>query len=77
MLIQMHEFLIDNIFVMFGGYVFQQTVGIPLRTNCVPFFLYMSCFEADFMQRLLIKREKIVRSLNLAVICVDDFLILR
>jgi hypothetical protein len=23
------EFLIDNIFVMFGGRVFQQTVGIP------------------------------------------------
>jgi len=72
MLIQMHEFLIDNIFVMFGGYVFQQTVGIPLRTNCVPFFLYMSCFEADFMQRLLKKK-----ALNLAVICVDGFLILR
>jgi hypothetical protein len=25
----MLEFLLDNIFVMFGGRVFQQTVGIP------------------------------------------------
>jgi hypothetical protein len=28
------EFLIDNIFAMFGGRVFQQTVGIPMGTNC-------------------------------------------
>jgi len=27
-IIEMVEFLIDNIFVMFGGYAFQQTVGI-------------------------------------------------
>jgi hypothetical protein len=26
----MLEFLIDNIFVIFGGRVFQQTVGIPI-----------------------------------------------
>ena len=29
----MLEFLIDNIFVMFGGRVFQQTVGIPRQTS--------------------------------------------
>jgi hypothetical protein len=32
----MLEFLIDNIFVFFGGRVFQQTVGIPMGTNCAP-----------------------------------------
>ena len=32
----MLEFLIDNIFAMFGGRVFQQTVGIPMDTNCAP-----------------------------------------
>ena len=53
--IQVLDFFIDNIFAMFGGYVFQHTVGFPMRTNCVPFFLYSSCFEADFMQRLLKK----------------------
>jgi hypothetical protein len=30
----MLEFLIDNIFVIFGGRVFQQTVGISMGTNC-------------------------------------------
>jgi hypothetical protein len=37
-------FLIDNIFVMFGGRVFQQTVGIPMCANYAPLlvglFLY-------------------------------------
>ena len=42
----MLEFLIENIFVMFGGRVFQQTVGIPMGTNCAPlladlFFLFV------------------------------------
>jgi hypothetical protein len=32
--ISMLEFLIDNIFVSFGGTLFQQVVGIPMDTNC-------------------------------------------
>jgi hypothetical protein len=38
--IQMHEVLIHNIFVMFVGFVFQQTVGIPMETNCAPLLSY-------------------------------------
>jgi hypothetical protein len=34
--ISMLEFLIDNIFVSFGGTLFQQVVGIPIGTNCAP-----------------------------------------
>jgi hypothetical protein len=30
----MLEFLIDNIFVSFGGALFQQVVGILMGTNC-------------------------------------------
>jgi hypothetical protein len=33
-IINMLEFLIDNIFVIFAGRVFQLTVGIPIGTNC-------------------------------------------
>ena len=33
---KMLEFLVDNIFVVFAGKVFQQTVGIPMGTNCAP-----------------------------------------
>ena len=34
-LIKMFKFVIDNIFVMFGGRVSQQKVGIPLGSNCI------------------------------------------
>jgi hypothetical protein len=33
---EMFEFLIDNIFLVFGNQIFQQTVGIPMGTNCAP-----------------------------------------
>ena len=32
----MLEFLVDNIFVVFAGKVFQQIIGIPMGTNCAP-----------------------------------------
>ena len=34
-IVKMLDFLID-IFVEFGGRVFQQSVGIPIVTNCAP-----------------------------------------
>ena len=40
----MLNWLIDNIYVVFGGQVFQQIIGIPMGTNCAPLladlFLY-------------------------------------
>ena len=70
-------FLIDNIFVMFGGRVFQQTVGIPMGTNCAPlladFFLYS--YEAHFIQGLLKKNEKkLARCFNFTFRYIDDVL---
>ena len=56
----MLEFLIDNIFAMFGGRVFQQTVNIPLGTNCAPLHadLFLYSYEADFIKGPLKKNEK-------------------
>ena len=34
--IKIQEYLIDNIFVEFGWRIFQQTIGIPMGTNCAP-----------------------------------------
>ena len=55
----MLDFLIDNIFVTFGGRVFQQIVVILIETNCAPlladFFLYY--YEADFIHALLRKKD--------------------
>ena len=73
----MLKFVIDNIhvFVIFGGRVFQQTVGIPMGTSCAPlladFFLYS--YEADFIQELLKQNEKKrARSFNFTVHYTDD-----
>ena len=71
----MLEFLIDNIFAMFGGRVFQQTVGIPMGTNCAPLLanLFLYSYEADFIQGLLKKNEKkLARSFNFTFRYIDD-----
>ena len=48
----MIDFVIDNIFVMFGKRVVHQTVGIHMGTNCVPLLadLFLYSYEADFTQ---------------------------
>lgn len=33
---KMLEFLIDNVYLVFGNQVFQQSAGIPMSTNCAP-----------------------------------------
>ena len=50
----MLNFLIDNIFVQFGGDIYQQTVGIPMGTNCAPLLadLFLYSFESNFIQGL-------------------------
>ena len=76
----MLDFLIDNIFVMFGGGVFQQIVGIPMATNCAPLLddLFLYSYEADFIQGLLKKNEnKLARYFNLMFRYIDDILSLK
>ena len=73
----MLDFLIDNIFVTFGGRVFQQTVGIPMGTNCAPLLadLFLYYYEADFMQELLRKKDKkLAISFNSTFRYIDDVL---
>ena len=63
----MLEFLIDSIFVIFGGRVFQQAVGISMGTNCTPHLadLLLYSYEADFIPGLLQKTEiNVARSFN-------------
>jgi hypothetical protein len=73
----MLEFLIENKFVMFGGRVFQQTVGIPMGTNCAPLLadLFLYSYEEDFTQGLLKKNgKKLARSFNITFRYIDDVL---
>ena len=59
-IVRMLEFLIDNIFVEFGGLVFQQTIGIPMGTNCAPLLadLFLYSYEAEFIQGLVQNKQK-------------------
>jgi len=51
-IVNMINFLIDNISIEFGGRIFQQTVGIPMGTNCAPFLadLFLHSYKTDFVQ---------------------------
>ena len=76
-IIKMLEFLVDNIFVVFAGKVFQQTVGIPMGTNCAPLLadIFLYSYEADFIQSLLSTGKKHLASrFNLTYRYIDDAL---
>ena len=73
----MLEFLVDNIFVVFVGKVFQQTVGIPMGTNCAPLLadIFLYSYEADFIQSLLSTGKKHLASrFDLTYSYIDDVL---
>ena len=59
----MLELFIDNIFVMFGGCVFQQTAGIPIGTNCAPLCTYLFLYVQG-RHHSGASLEKLARSFN-------------
>ena len=70
-------FLIDTIYVAFGDHVFQQSVGIPMGTNCTPLLadLFLYSYEAEFVQKLLRdKNKKLAVSFSLTYRYIDDVL---
>jgi hypothetical protein len=57
---KMLEFLIDNIYVVAGGQVFQLSVGISMGTNCAFLLadLFLYSYEAEFIPKLLLRKKK-------------------
>ena len=53
--IKMLVVLVDNIFVVFAGKVFQRIIGIPMGTNCAPLLadIFLYSYKAEFIQSLL------------------------
>ena len=73
----MIDFLIDNIFVDFGGRIFQQTIGIPMGTNCAPLLadLFLYSYEAEFIQNLIKEGNRtLAKMFNLTFRYIDDVL---
>ena len=75
---KMIEFLIDNIFVQFGGCIFCQVIGIPMGTNCAPLladhFLYS--YENEFLDNMIRSgNRRLARSSNLCYRYTDDLIV--
>ena len=65
----MIEFLVDNIYVRFGGQLLRQIVGIPVGTNCAPLLadLFLYSFENEFLDKLIKEgKRKLARKFNLS-----------
>ena len=63
--------------MVFAGKVFQQTVGIPMGTNCAPLLadIFLYSYEADFIQSVLSAGKKHLASrFNLTYRYIDDVL---
>ena len=70
--INMLEFLVDNLFV-----VFQQIVGIPMGTNCAPLLagIFLYSYKAEFIQSLLSTgKKKLASQFNFTYRYIDDVL---
>ena len=72
---KMIEFLVDNIYVRFGGQLFRQMVGIPMGTNCAPLLadLFLYSYENEFLDKLIKEgKRKLARRFNLSYRYIDD-----
>ena len=75
---KMTEFLIDNIFVQFGGRLFQQVVGILMETNCAPLLadLFLYSYENEFLDNMIkSSHRRLARSFNLCYRYIDDLIV--
>ena len=68
----MLEFVIDTLFVIFGGRVFHQRVGIPTGTNCAP--LLASLFLFGMRQTSIKNEKKLAQCFNFTFRYIDDVL---
>ena len=59
-MIKMLEFLVDTVFVVFAGKVFQQIFGIPVGTKCAPLLadIFLFSYEAEFIKSLFSADKK-------------------
>ena len=59
LLIKMIEWLIDNTYITIGNSVFQQTIGIPMGTDCAPYLanLFLFSYEFDFLNSTLKQKD--------------------
>ena len=54
-LVEMFNFLIDTIYIQIGSAVYQQTIGIPMGTDCAALVadLFLFSYEFEFIKSLI------------------------
>ena len=75
---KMIEVLIDNNFVQFGGCLFRQVIGIPVRTDCAPLLadLFVYSYENEFLDNMIRSgHRRFARSFNLCYRYADDLIV--
>ena len=74
---KMIEFLVDIIYVRFGGQPVRQTVGIHMGTDCAPLFadVFLYSYEHEFLDKLIKEaKRKLARKFNLSCRYIDDLM---
>ena len=75
---EMIGFLIDGVFVQFGGCLFRQVIGIPMGTNCAPLLadLFLYSYENEFLDNMIRSgHRRLARSFNLCYRYIDDLIV--
>ena len=75
---KMIEFLIDNIFVQFGGCLSPHVIGISMGTSCAPslFDLFFYSYENEFLDNTTRSgHRRLARSFNLCYRYTDHFIV--
>ena len=74
---KMIEFLVDNMYVRFGGQLFRQMVSIPIGTSCAPLLadLFLYSYENKVLDKLIKEgKRKLARKFNLSFRYIDDLI---
>ena len=77
-LVEMFNFLIDNIYIQIGSAVDQQTIGIPMGTDCAPLVvdLFLFSYEFEFMKSLIRTDLSVAAKFSNTCRYIDDLLTL-
>jgi len=78
LLMEMVEYLVDNIYIYVGDRVFRQCIGIPMGTDCAPLLanLYLFYYEYCYMKQLLKVNMGKAKVFSNTVRYIDDLLTL-
>ena len=71
------RFIVRNTFVLNGGVLRRQSVGIPMGTNCAPLLanLYLYCYESLFIDKVqALQGDEAARNFHMTFRLIDDVL---